>query len=86
LNNYVGSRQGTTDTNSFDVRFDQILRESDAPFARFSYLRNTQFVPGPFAGIADGGAFSAGTTNTTAYGRSWAFIFDPKGFSTRSWN
>ena len=68
LNNYVGSRQGTTNTNSFDVRFDQILRESDAPFARFSYLKNTQFVPGPFAGIADGGAFAAGTTNTTAYG------------------
>ena len=68
LNNYVSSRQGTNTTNSYDVRLDQLFREKDAGFARFSYLRNPQYVPGPFAGIADGGSFAQGTTSSTAYG------------------
>ncbi len=79
LNNYVSSRQATNTSNSYDVRADQIFRAADSAFARFSYLKNPQFIPGPFAGIADGGSFNQGTTNSTAYGAvlNYVHTFSP---------
>ncbi len=68
LNNYVSTRQGTNNSNSYDARVDHQFRAGDAAFARFSNLRNPQFIPGPFAGVADGGSFNQGTTSSTAYG------------------
>ena len=67
VNNYTAARQATNSANSYDVRADQIFRDKDSAFARFSYLKNPQFIPGPFTGIADGGGFNAGTTKSTSY-------------------
>ena len=65
--NYVNNVQGTNNANSYDVRLDQFFSQKDAAFARFSYLKNPVAVPAPFSGIADGGSFSSGVTNSTTY-------------------
>jgi hypothetical protein len=46
--------------NEFDTREDFNPDQSDQVFARFSYSDDPQFIPGPFKGIADGGAFQQG--------------------------
>jgi hypothetical protein len=46
--------------NAFDVRGDYNKSEKDQIFFRFSYVDDPQFIPGPFGGIADGGAFQQG--------------------------
>ena len=46
--------------NAFDVRVDYNPSEKDQIFGRFSYVDDPQFIPGPFGGIADGGAFQQG--------------------------
>ncbi len=47
--------------NAFDVRIDYNPSEKDQIFGRFSYVDDPQFIPGPFGGVADGGAFQQGT-------------------------
>ena len=46
--------------NAFDVRADFNPTQKDQVFVRFSYVDDPQFIPGPFGGIADGGAFQQG--------------------------
>jgi hypothetical protein len=46
--------------NAFDVRVDVNPTQKDQVFVRFSYVDDPQFIPGPFGGIADGGAFQQG--------------------------
>ena len=46
--------------NAFDARGDYNASQSDQVFFRFSYVDDPQFIPGPFGGIADGGAFQDG--------------------------
>ncbi|MEO7029950.1 MAG: carboxypeptidase-like regulatory domain-containing protein [Acidobacteriaceae bacterium] len=65
--NFLSNRQGTNNSNSYDVRLDQFFTAHDSAFARFSYLNNPQFVPGPFDGLADGGDFGSGTTASVSY-------------------
>ena len=65
--NYVNNVQGTNNSNSYDIRADQFFTQKDSGFARFSYLKNPVYVPPPFAGVADGGSFSSGLTNSTTY-------------------
>ncbi len=60
-NNYTTSPPATTTINGFDTRIDQVFSEKDSAFARYSYVRNTQFQPSPFLGVADGGASRPGT-------------------------
>ncbi len=60
-NNYTTSPTATTTINSFDTRIDQVFGDKDSAFARYSYVRNTQFQPSPFPGVADGGASRPGT-------------------------
>ena len=45
---------------SFDTRVDYNATEKDQVFARFSYVDDPQYIPGPFGGVADGGAFQQG--------------------------
>jgi hypothetical protein len=47
--------------NQFDVRGDQNFSDSDQMFARVSFSDVPEFIPGPFTGIADGGAFQDGS-------------------------
>ncbi|MFP5226656.1 MAG: TonB-dependent receptor domain-containing protein [Acidobacteriota bacterium] len=47
-------------SNQFDTREDFNPDAADQIFARFSYSDDPQFIPGPYKGIADGGAFQQG--------------------------
>ncbi len=67
FNNYTSDRTQSNDVDQFDVRGDQNFSERDTLFSRVSYVRNPQFIPGPFANIADGGGFNAGTQDSTSW-------------------
>ncbi|MGH9398607.1 MAG: TonB-dependent receptor domain-containing protein [Terriglobia bacterium] len=49
-----------TTVNQFDVRMDNNFSDHDQMFGRVSYSDEPQYLPGPFQGIADGGAFQDG--------------------------
>ena len=67
FNNYSSNPAINSNTDQFDVRVDHNISSKDNVFGRLSYLRNPEIIPGPFGGIADGGAFYAGNQNS----RSW---------------
>jgi len=67
FNNYASNPVLRNNADQFDIRGDQNFSEKDSLFARVSYVDNPEFLPGPFPGIADGGAFAQG--NQTA--KSW---------------
>src|SRR5208337_3797148 len=50
--NYADSPVGDEHRNAFDVRMDLNRGDKDQIFARFSYIDDPQFIPGPFGGIA----------------------------------
>ncbi|HEY5212288.1 MAG TPA: TonB-dependent receptor, partial [Acidobacteriaceae bacterium] len=79
FNNYSSGPVVNNDTNQFDVRVDQSFSSKDNAFARVSYVNNPDFIPGPFGGIADGGAFFTGYQNTLSWNSalSETHIFSP---------
>jgi hypothetical protein len=46
--------------DAFDTRGDYTANDKNQIFGRFSYVNDPQFIPGPFGGAADGGAFQQG--------------------------
>jgi len=52
--------------NQFDVRGDQNFSDADQMFARVSFSDVPELIPGPFTGIADGGAFQDGLQTATS--------------------
>ena len=66
FNNYTSNPVLNNDVDQFDVRVDHYFSAKDSAFARVSYVMNPQFIPGPFGGIADGGAFFAGNQSVTS--------------------
>jgi len=46
--------------NQFDTREDFNPNDANQIFGRFSYSDDPEFIPGPFKGVADGGAFQQG--------------------------
>ena len=66
-------------SNSFDVRVDFNPSEKDQIFARFSYVDDPQYIPGPFGGIADGGGFQQGiqTAKSSQSVAAWTHVFSP---------
>ncbi len=66
FNNFTNNPIQRNDVNQYDVRVDQNFSDKDSIFGRVSYSDNPQFIPGPFPGIADGGAFYAGDQSATA--------------------
>jgi hypothetical protein len=77
--NYADSPVGDEHRNAFDVRIDFNKGDKDQIFARFSYVDDPQYIPGPFGGVADGGAFQQGvqTANSVAPVASWTHTFSP---------
>ena len=77
--NYADSPVGDEHRNAFDVRMDFNKGDKDQIFARFSYVDDPQYIPGPFGGVADGGAFQQGvqTANSVAPVASWTHTFSP---------
>jgi Carboxypeptidase regulatory-like domain/TonB-dependent Receptor Plug Domain len=65
--------------DAFDVRVDYDITQKDQIFSRFSYVDDPQFIPGPFGGIADGGAFQEGDQSAKSYqsASAWTHVFSP---------
>jgi Carboxypeptidase regulatory-like domain/TonB-dependent Receptor Plug Domain len=78
-NNYQTTTLNTTGQTTFDVRIDQHFDEHNQMFGRYSYIHNTQQVPPPFTGVADGGAYGDGTQKFDVYGVavSYTHVFTP---------
>jgi hypothetical protein len=70
FSNFANSPKLDEHRNAFDVRMDAIFNEKNQVFFRFDYVDDPQFIPGIFAGIADGGAFQQG--NQTALSQNTA--------------
>jgi len=66
-------------SNTFDVRGDFNPNEKNQIFARFSYADDPQFIPGPFSGVADGGAFQQGvqTAKSAQMVAGYTTVFNP---------
>jgi Carboxypeptidase regulatory-like domain/TonB dependent receptor len=66
-------------SNSFDTREDLNPNDKNQIFARFSYADDPQFIPGPFTGAADGGAFQQGiqTAKSAQMVAAYTFVFNP---------
>jgi hypothetical protein len=66
-------------SNTFDTREDFNPNEKNQIFARFSYADDPQYIPGPFGGVADGGAFQQGiqTAKSAQMVASYTYVFNP---------
>lgn len=66
-------------SNTFDTRGDFNPNDKNQIFARFSYSDDPQFIPGPFAGVADGGAFQQGlqTAKSAQMVAAYTYVFSP---------
>ncbi|MGH9770317.1 MAG: TonB-dependent receptor domain-containing protein [Candidatus Acidiferrales bacterium] len=60
VSNFSSDPVSRTTVNQFDVRMDNNFSDRDQMFGRVSYSDEPQYLPGPFQGIADGGAFQDG--------------------------
>lgn len=76
INNYTSSPSNVTNIDSFDTRLDQQIGQRDSVFFRYSFVYNNQVTPGPFLGIADGGASRPGNGYTESQNGalSWTHI------------
>lgn len=60
VNNQTSNPNLSERRDGFDTRVDFAESDKDQIFGRFSYVDDPQYIPGPFGGIADGGAFQQG--------------------------
>jgi hypothetical protein len=77
--NFYSSPNLFEHSTSFDTRVDYNVTSKDQAFARFSYVDDPQYIPGPFGGIADGGAFQQGiqTAKSTQMVAAYTHVFSP---------
>ncbi len=66
FNNFSSDPLRTDTVDQFDVRVDNNFSDRDRMFGRVSYSNEPQYLPGPFKGIADGGAFQDGYQSAVA--------------------
>ena len=66
--NYLSDPERSETENKFDFRIDNIISSKDNFFARYSYGKDTNFLPSPFQNILDGGSFQDGSSDNTAEG------------------
>ncbi len=74
-NNYSAVRNLTDDTNSFDVRIDHNFSDRSHIFGRYSFADITRFRPGPFEGVADGGAYGDGDETVRTSGLAISYTY-----------
>jgi hypothetical protein len=67
LNNFSSAPNLYEHKNAFDVRVDFNPEDKDQIFGRYSYSDDPIFIPGPFGGIADGGAFQQGNQSARSH-------------------
>ncbi|HEY0796417.1 MAG TPA: TonB-dependent receptor [Acidisarcina sp.] len=78
-NNYANSPKLFEHRNAMDSRLDFNFSDKDQVFARYSLADDPLFIPGPFGGIADGGAFQQGNQTALAQQSALAYthLFSP---------
>lgn len=79
FNNFGSNPVIRNKVDQFDIRGDENFSDRDTMFARASYSDNPQYLPGPFTGIADGGAFAQGyqTAVSVNFALSETHTFSP---------
>lgn len=77
--NFASSPNLYEHRNQFDIRTDYDPNEKEQVFFRFSYEDDPQFIPSPFGGIADGGAFQEGdqSAKSDQAALAWTHVFSP---------
>ena len=66
--NYLADPKRTENENKFDIRVDYTLSQKDNFFTRYSYGKDSNFLPSPFNNVLDGGSFQDGFSDNTAQG------------------
>ena len=66
--NFLSDPERSENENKFDIRVDRTISEKDNLFGRYSYGKDSNFLPSPFNNVLDGGAFQDGYSNNTAQG------------------
>jgi len=79
VNNQASNPVLIENRTAWDTRLDWDKSEKDQVFGTFSYVNDPQFIPAPFAGIADGGAFQQGDQAAISIlgAVSYTHIFSP---------
>jgi hypothetical protein len=72
-NNYLTNPETTNQINQGDVRLDHVFSENDRLFLRASLTKSKRFVEPPFPGLANGGDYGTGHSNSTAWGGALGF-------------
>ncbi len=69
----------TENRNDMDSRVDYNASDKDQIFGTFSYINDPIFIPSPFSGVADGGAFTNGTQTAVSFlgAFSYTHLFSP---------
>ena len=66
--NYLADPERSETENKFDIRIDESIRQQDNFFVRYSYGKDSNFLPSPFNNVLDGGGFQDGYSNNLAQG------------------
>src|ERR1022692_1912156 len=61
--NFLADPERSETENKFDIRIDQTISNKDNFFTRFSYGKDSNFLPSPFNNVLDGGIFQDGYSN-----------------------
>lgn len=79
LYNYSTAPVDSENTNTADIRIDQHFSDKDQVFFHYDYISSVRVVPPPFAGVADGGGFGAGTEiyNVRGFALGYTHAFSP---------
>jgi Carboxypeptidase regulatory-like domain/TonB dependent receptor-like, beta-barrel/TonB-dependent Receptor Plug Domain len=79
VNNQTSNPVLDENREAFDTRIDWDKSERDQVFGTFSYVNDPQFIPAPFSGIADGGAFQQGDQTAKSFlgALSYTHTFNP---------
>ena len=78
-NNFETTTLNTTSENTFDIRIDEHFNDRNQVFGRYSQIANSQVVPPPFSGVADGGSYGDGLQKVNVHGTaiSYTHLFAP---------
>jgi len=66
--NYLADPERSETENKFDIRIDESIRQQDNFFVRYSYGKDSNFLPSPFNNVLDGGSFQDGYSDNLAQG------------------
>ena len=79
INNQSSNPVLSENREALDTRMDWDQSAGNQVFGTFSYVNDPQFIPGPFGGIADGGAFQQGLQSAKSILAAFSFthLFNP---------